>query len=105
MPDPRRWNLSDFQRRGVAHDLNNVLSGIVSYPELILMDLPEESKLIKPIYPTVKINIDLDKDLFHVNGSYVHIRKAVMNLVSNAWEAVKEPGKVARPKTAMWIDP
>jgi hypothetical protein len=26
---------------GVAHDLNNVLSGIVSYPELILMDLPE----------------------------------------------------------------
>ena len=25
---------------GVAHDLNNVLSGIVSYPELILMDLP-----------------------------------------------------------------
>jgi signal transduction histidine kinase len=24
---------------GVAHDLNNVLSGIVSYPELILMDL------------------------------------------------------------------
>jgi signal transduction histidine kinase len=27
---------------GVAHDLNNVLSGIVSYPELILMDLDEE---------------------------------------------------------------
>ena len=26
---------------GVAHDLNNVLSGIISYPELILMDLPE----------------------------------------------------------------
>ncbi|MDY7034600.1 MAG: PAS domain S-box protein [Thermodesulfobacteriota bacterium] len=34
---------------GVAHDLNNVLSGIVSYPRLILMDLPEESKLKKPI--------------------------------------------------------
>jgi len=34
---------------GVAHDLNNVLSGIVSYPELILMDLPEDSKLRKPI--------------------------------------------------------
>jgi len=27
---------------GVAHDLNNVLSGIVGYPELILMELPEE---------------------------------------------------------------
>ncbi|MCP4366622.1 MAG: PAS domain S-box protein, partial [Deltaproteobacteria bacterium] len=34
---------------GVAHDLNNVLSGIVSYPELILMDLPEDSKFRKRI--------------------------------------------------------
>ncbi len=34
---------------GVAHDLNNILSGIISYPELILMDLPEDSKLRKPI--------------------------------------------------------
>jgi len=34
---------------GVAHDLNNVLSGIVSYPELILMDLPKDSKFRKPI--------------------------------------------------------
>ncbi|HKI50027.1 MAG TPA: ATP-binding protein, partial [Desulfobacteria bacterium] len=29
----------------VAHDLNNILSGIVTYPELILLDLPEESHL------------------------------------------------------------
>ena len=28
---------------GVAHDLNNILSGIVSYPELLLMDLPQDS--------------------------------------------------------------
>ncbi len=27
---------------GVAHDLNNLLSGLVNYPELILLDLPEE---------------------------------------------------------------
>ena len=33
----------------VAHDLNNVLSGIVSYPDLLLMDLPEDSPLRKPI--------------------------------------------------------
>jgi C4-dicarboxylate-specific signal transduction histidine kinase len=31
---------------GVAHDLNNVLSGIVSYPELLLLDLPENSKML-----------------------------------------------------------
>ena len=34
---------------GVAHDLNNVLSGVVSYPELLLMDLPEDSPLRQPI--------------------------------------------------------
>lgn len=34
---------------GVAHDLNNVLSGLVSYPELLLMQLPDDSPLRKPI--------------------------------------------------------
>ncbi len=34
---------------GVAHDLNNILSGLVSYPELLLMDLPKGSPLRKPI--------------------------------------------------------
>ncbi|MFP4349415.1 MAG: ATP-binding protein [Desulfococcaceae bacterium] len=34
---------------GVAHDLNNVLSGIVSYPDLLLMQLPEDSSLRRPI--------------------------------------------------------
>ena len=34
---------------GVAHDLNNILSGIVSYPELLLLDLPKDSSLKNPI--------------------------------------------------------
>ena len=34
---------------GVAHDLNNIFSGIVSYPELLLLDLPKDSNLRKPI--------------------------------------------------------
>jgi signal transduction histidine kinase/CheY-like chemotaxis protein len=34
---------------GVAHDLNNILSGLVSYPELVLMDLPADSPLREPI--------------------------------------------------------
>jgi PAS domain S-box-containing protein len=34
---------------GVAHELNNILSGIVSYPELLLMDLSPESPLRKPV--------------------------------------------------------
>jgi two-component system, cell cycle sensor histidine kinase and response regulator CckA len=34
---------------GVAHDLNNILSGLVSYPELLLLEMPEGSPLRKPI--------------------------------------------------------
>jgi PAS domain S-box-containing protein len=34
---------------GVAHDLNNILSGLVSYPELLLLDVPEESPLKRPL--------------------------------------------------------
>ena len=34
---------------GVAHDLNNILSGIVSYPELLLLKLPADSPLRKPV--------------------------------------------------------
>jgi PAS domain S-box-containing protein len=127
---------------GVAHDLNNVLSGIVGYPELILLDLPEDSKLRKPIetmqesgkkavaivqelltvargaavtkeplnlndvirqylespeyakllhyHPAVTVKSDLASDLLNIKGSPVHIGKAVMNLVSNACEAVGE---------------
>ena len=33
----------------MAHDLNNIFSGIVSYPELILLELPEDHKLRRPI--------------------------------------------------------
>lgn len=34
---------------GVAHDLNNILTAIVNYPEIILLQLPEESPLRTPI--------------------------------------------------------
>ncbi|MBU1455505.1 MAG: PAS domain S-box protein, partial [Proteobacteria bacterium] len=34
---------------GVAHDLNNILTGITGYPELLLLQLPEDSELRKPI--------------------------------------------------------
>lgn len=34
---------------GVAHDLNNILSAIVGYPDLLLMELPEKSALRQPL--------------------------------------------------------
>ncbi|MDH3328523.1 MAG: ATP-binding protein [Desulfobulbaceae bacterium] len=34
---------------GVAHDLNNILGAIIGYPDLLLLDLPADSKLRKPL--------------------------------------------------------
>jgi PAS domain S-box-containing protein len=34
---------------GVAHDLNNILGGLVGYPDLLLMELPDDSPLRKPL--------------------------------------------------------
>ncbi|MCP4688618.1 MAG: PAS domain S-box protein, partial [Desulfobacterales bacterium] len=34
---------------GVAHDLNNVLSGIINYPELLLLEIPDGSPMKRPI--------------------------------------------------------
>ncbi len=34
---------------GVAHDLNNILSGIISYPEYLLTTIAEESSLREPL--------------------------------------------------------
>jgi signal transduction histidine kinase len=34
---------------GVAHDLNNILTGIVTYPDMLLMQLPEDSPLRRPL--------------------------------------------------------
>ncbi len=34
---------------GVAHDLNNILAGLVSYPELLLLEIPKDSPLRNPI--------------------------------------------------------
>ncbi|MBW2338583.1 MAG: PAS domain S-box protein [Deltaproteobacteria bacterium] len=131
---------------GVAHDLNNILSGIVSYPELLLMDLKEDSPLRKPIltiqksgekaaaivqdlltlarrgvettevvslnsivseylqspeharlelnHPNIKVEQNLDENLLNILGSPVHLSKTVMNLVSNAAEAMLEGGPI-----------
>ncbi|MBA3037239.1 MAG: response regulator, partial [Desulfobacterium sp.] len=141
---------------GVAHDLNNVLSGIVSYPELLLFDLPEDSKLRKPIetiqesgdkavsivqelltiargvastkeplnlndivreylgspefiklkqfHPAVIIKTDFDTELFNIGGSLVHIRKVIMNLVSNAAEAIEGSGNVIVSTRNCYVD-
>ncbi len=132
---------------GVAHDLNNILSGIVSYPELLLMDLDAASPLRKPIqtikksgekaaaivqdlltlarrgvesvevvnlnqtvteylaspefaklqlhHPDVTVETRLEENLLNVLGSPLHLSKALMNLVTNAAEAMPDGGTIS----------
>lgn len=141
---------------GVAHDLNNVLSGIVSYPDLILMQLPEKSPLIKSImtikqsgykasaivqdlltlarrgvsvketvnlnslildyiqspeykklksfYPDVSEQVDLHQTLLNIMGSPVHLSKTIMNLISNAVEAMPDGGNLVISTENRYID-
>lgn len=131
---------------GVAHDLNNILSGIVSYPQVLLRKLPDGSPLIKPIrtiqdsgkraaaivqdlltlarrgvvtkdivdlntviteylqspefkdvqntHPHVQVKADLLESSLNIKGSPVHLSKTVMNLVTNAFEAIEGAGEV-----------
>lgn len=67
---------------GIAHDLNNILSGIVSYPELLLMDLSKDSPLRKPIETIKESGIraaNVVSDLLTVARG-VAISKEVRNL-------------------------
>jgi PAS domain S-box-containing protein len=132
---------------GVAHDLNNILGGIVGYPELLLMQLSENNPLRKPLmtmqesgqkaativqdlltlarrgvptaevlnlndiiteyfkspeheklrlyHPHVDVDITLEPNLLPILGSPVHLSKTIMNLVSNAAEAMKNGGTIS----------
>lgn len=141
---------------GVAHDLNNVLSAIVSYPELLLLKLPPDSPLRKPLltvkqsgqraaaivqdlltlarrgvevnevinwndiireylkspvferlkgaYPGIEISLDLDNHLLNIEGSPVHLTKTLMNLCSNAAEAMPGGGTICLATCNLYRD-
>jgi signal transduction histidine kinase/ActR/RegA family two-component response regulator len=131
---------------GVAHDLNNILSGLVGFPDLLLHDLTPDSHLYKPMltiqqsgqkaaaivqdlltlarrgvadfkvlnlndivsdylespeynimiqfHPRIIVKTNLAGDLNHLKGSQVHLFKTVMNLISNAAEAMPDGGTI-----------
>jgi len=141
---------------GVAHDLNNVLSGVISYPDLLLMRLPEDSPLrefiltiqnsgqraaaivqdlltlarrgvtvtevvnlndvisdylrspeyekLKTYHPDVQFEINPETNLLNILGSPVHLSKTLMNLVSNATEALLDGGKVTISTRNQYVD-
>lgn len=77
----------------VAHDLNNVLSGIVSYPDLILMDLPEDSPLRKHVLTMQSSGqkaAEIVQDLLTLARRGV-VNKSILNLNDIALDYLKSP--------------
>jgi PAS domain S-box-containing protein len=82
-------DLLTLARRGVA------ISEVVNLNEVIAdyLETPEFEKL-KAHHPHVSIKVDLEKELLNIKGSPVHLGKTIMNLVSNASEAISDEGEV-----------
>jgi len=76
-------------------NLNDLVSDYFHSPEF---------KKLKQFHPAVTFKTNLDSDLLNVNGSPVHIRKAIMNLVSNASEAIEDSGRVTLSTLNRYID-
>ena len=82
-------DLLTLARRGVAVsevvNLNDVISDYFKTPEF---------EKLKTYHPQVTFKTDLDKDLMNIKGSPVHLGKTIMNLLSNAAEAISDHGEV-----------
>lgn len=67
---------------GVAHDLNNILSGLVSYPELLLMQIEKDNPLVEPIsfiHDTGIKAAEIVQDLLTLTRRGIH-QTCVLNL-------------------------
>ena len=86
-------------RRGVAVTdvigLNRVVEDYLGSPEL--------AKL-KSIHPQVTIRSDLAPAVFNIIGSPVHLGKTIMNLVTNAAEAMPDGGEITLSTQNCYVD-
>jgi two-component system, cell cycle sensor histidine kinase and response regulator CckA len=97
--------------RGVAHDLNNILSGLVSYPDMLLIGRAADDPMTKPLQ-TIKKSGEraaaIVQDLLTLArrniGSAVHLQQIVMNLFSNALEAMPGGGQVTLATENRYLD-
>jgi CheY-like chemotaxis protein len=103
----RRWakaaaivqDLLTLARRAVTNmevlNLNAVITEYLGSPEL---------EKLKSYHPGVEIQARLAQDLLNIRGSAVHLKKTVMNLVSNAAEALPDGGRVQVSTACRYLD-
>jgi PAS domain S-box-containing protein len=92
-------DLLTLARRGVTAsdviNLNGVVSGFLKSPVF------EE---MKDYHPLVTFRTEYDRNLLNIKGSTVHLEKTLMNLVSNAAEAISGAGEVTIRTESRYLD-
>jgi len=63
-----------------------------------------EYKKLKFYHPNVQVETDLETKLLNISGSPVHLSKTIMNLVSNAAEAMTHGGSILISAKNQYID-
>jgi CheY-like chemotaxis protein len=76
-------------------NLNSIISEYLVSPEF---------EKLKAFHPLAEIKTDFDSKLLNTMGSPVHLSKTIMNLVSNAAEAMPEGGKITVLTENIYID-
>lgn len=110
---PYANNIMKSSKRGAAiiQDLLTLARRSVAAAEIINLntiisdyfETPEFEKL-KTSYPHVNFRMDLTDNICNVKGSPVHLGKTVMNLLSNAAEAVESSGEVKIQTAIRYLD-
>ncbi|MBN1546980.1 MAG: CHASE2 domain-containing protein [Syntrophaceae bacterium] len=78
---------------GVAHDLNNILTSIVSYPDILLMELPEDSshrRIVEAIKESGEKAAEIVQDLLTLARRGV-VTQEIINLNSIVQDYLKSP--------------
>ena len=92
-------DLLTLARRGVAIsevvNLNRVIADYFKTPEF---------EMLRAYHPDVTFRTDLGKDLLNIKGSPVHLGKTIMNLTSNAAEAIADRGEVTVRTENRYLD-
>jgi len=82
-------DLLTLARRGVSVSevvcLNDIVAGFLQTPVF---------EKLKDYHPRVTFRTEYDKNLLNIKGSPIHLDKTLMNLVSNATEAIYGAGEV-----------
>jgi CheY-like chemotaxis protein len=92
-------DLLTLARRGVS------VSEVINLNDIIYeyLNSPQFEK-VKSYHPHVTVESHLDSALLNLSGSPVHLSKTVMNLVSNAAEAMPDGGTIAIKTQNKYID-